>query len=500
MWKFLAKPWTAFCLFLGVVLLAVEPAVAARLARVVGPQALQLVDEAGQVQATWTVASTIQDVLQVGDTLYVACGPAGVLIFDLTTLDPVVPPAPRLRGRIAEGRNAVKLAHNDRSLLVAVTELAALSFSLEDPYQPRPEVPTPPAAGQPPAAPLPAPASVPRLASPPLDSEDRWARVVKVRGGSIAVQLSGPVQVGDRFIIHSRRRVRITDPTAATTLYAPSNQPMGMFVVTRVSDDYASGPLPRGTVAEVGDLAEPTEARFTAPKVAPRLWYGMSRFYGTLSPLIEVATSTYAGATNSGLGLLGQLTFEHYFRFPLKLGVQLAPLALVTGERIGLNTELHALIAFASSYFELGLTPGAELHLLGQQQFSIGYQLRLGSLDGLNLIFHNSYVLASGDYGRGTQLTFGSATAEINIPLASRFNLYLTGGGSSYWAYGTVGLKYYLRGGGGPGTLIVHSGLGGAWVSDRCVAGANSTNSQYCYGVRSEAAGPALAVGLDARF
>ena len=501
-------------LFLGVALLGTGSAAGARLARVAGPQSLQLVDEAGQVQAAWTVAATIQDVLQVGDTLYVACGPAGVLIYDLATPDPAAPPAPSLRGRIAEGRNAVKLAHNGRSLLVAVADFSALTFSLDDPHKPLPEALLPPAGGSlaalTPSLSPPSPVAVaaPRAAPPqqllsqpdgPRAPTARWARVTKVRGGWIAVETTVPAQLGDRFIVRSQRRVRISDPTAPGRLYAPSNQAMGMFVVTRVVDEVASGPLPRGTVAQVGDLAEPTAAPFAAPKVAPRLWYGMGRFYGTVQPLIEVSRSSFSGNSNSGLGLLSEFTFEYYFRFPLKLGVQLAPLGLVTGGTTGLSTELRALISFASSYFELGLSPGAELHLLGVPRFTIGYMLRLGSLDGLNLILHNSYVLVTGAY-TSTQLSFGSIIGEINIPLASRFSLYLNGGGSSYWAYGTLGLKYYLRGGGGPGTLILNSGAGGAWVSDRCVTSSYSTNTQYCNYNSTEGVGPTVALGLDARF
>lgn len=500
----------ALGLFLGVALLGTGPAAGARLARVAGPQSLQLVDDAGQVQATWTVAATIQDVLQVGDTLYVACGPAGVLIYDLATPDPAAPPAPSLRGRIAEGRNVVKLAHNGRSLLVAVADFSALTFSLDEPHKPLPEALLPPTGGSlaalapvlsapPPVAARAVPLDLASAPDGPRAPTARWARVTKVRGGWIAVDTTGPAQLGDRFIVRSQRRVRVSDPTATGRLYAPSNQAMGMFVVTRVVGEVASGPLPRGTVAQVGDLAEPTAAPFYAPKVAPRLWYGMGRFYGTLQPLIEVGRGSFSSNSSSGLGLLSEFTFEYYFRFPLKLGVQAVPLGLVTGGTTGLSTELRALISFASSYFELGLSPGAELHLLGQPRFTIGYMLRLGSLDGLNLILHNSYFLVTGAY-TSTQLSFSSITGELNIPLARRFNLYLNGGGSSYWAYGTLGLKYYLRGGGGPGTLILNSGAGGAWVSDRCMTTTISTNSQYCDYKSTEGVGPTLALGLDARF
>lgn len=485
-----------------IVMLAASSAVAAKGVRIAGPQLLQLVDEAGQPLSEWTVESTIQDVLQLEDTLYVACGPQGVFVFDLAA-----PQKPAQLGRLAEGRNVVKLAHNGKSLLVVVSDFSALTYSLADPRQPVPTVIPPPTGGLQatigrPLGPVlgqPAPGAVSAAAAQrelmlapegPRAPQTNWARVTVVRGGSIAILAPGPVQVGDRFVVRSQRRVKVSDPTTTHSLYGPSNQAMGMFVVTRASGNTGSGPLPRGTVAAVGDLAEPTPAPLRAPKAAPRLWYGMGRFSGTLRPLIEVGGPT----SSSGVGLLSEVTLEYYFKVPIKLGVQLAPLGLITGSRVGFTGEIRALIAFASSYFELDLEPGVEVHRVEQTRPLFGYGLRLGSLDGLNLILHNAYALAN------ARLEFASITGEINIPVASRFNLYLTGGGSAYYGYGTLGLKYYLRGGGGPGTVILQAAAGGAYLSDRCQGGSGSTRAGFCQSGAVDAVGPTLAFGVDARF
>ena len=485
-------------------LLGSADAVAARSVRITGPQTLQLVDETGQLQAEWAIEATIQDVLQLDSILYVAGGPQGVLVFDLAAA-----PKPALLQRIAEGRNVVKLAHNGQSLLVVVADFSALTYSLADPRQPVPTAIPLPAGGSPSSIGLPRPGA-PGLAPPspitpgqrelilnpegPRAPQAGWARVTAVRGGSVAIVSSVPVQVGDRFVVRSQRRVKVSAPTTEHPLYAPSNRAMGMFVVTQTSGFTASGPLPRGTVAAVGDLAEPSPAPLRAPKVAPRLWYGMGRFSATVRPVIEV--SGLDSTISSGLGLLSDVTFEYYFRVPIKLGVQLAPLGLVTGNRVGFSGELRALLAFSSSYFELGLEPGVEVHVIEQTRFLVGYGMRLGSLDGLNLILHNSYALNTS----GARLEFASITGEINIPVASRFNLYLTGGGSAYWGYGTLGLKYFLRGGGGPGTVILQSALGGAYLSDRCQSSSFSTRTNYCQSAKVDGVGPAIALGVDARF
>lgn len=489
-----------------VLALMLGSAAAARSVRIAGPQTLQLVDETGQLQTEWAIAATIQDVLQLDNILYVACGPQGVLVFDLTTS-----PQPALLERIAEGRNVVKLAHNGQSLLVVAADFAALTYSLADPRQPVPTaIPLPAggapssagpprtvAAGQPLTIPSPASAAQRELTlnpEGPRAPQAGWARVTAVRGGSVAIVSSVPVQIGDRFVVRSQRRVKVSAPTAEHPLYAPSNRAMGMFVVTQTSGFTASGPLPRGTVAAVGDLAEPTPAPLRAPKVAPRLWYGMGRFSATVRPVIEVGG--FSSSVSSGLGLLSDVTFEYYFRVPIKLGVQLAPLGLVTGDRTGFSGELRALLAFSSSYFELGIEPGVEVHVIEQTSFLVGYGMRLGSLDGLNLILHNAYALMTST-GR---LEFASMTGEINIPVASRFNLYITGGGSAYWGYGTLGLKYFLRGGGGPGTVIVQSAVGGAYLSDHCQNSSFSTRTNFCQSAQVSGVGPAIALGVDARF
>jgi hypothetical protein len=196
--------------------------------------------------------------------------------------------------------------------------------------------------------------------------------------------------------------------------------------------------------------------------------------------------------------MLNDFTLEYYFRVPLKLGVQLGPQGLIVSNRAGFTTELRALLSFASSYFEIGLEPGGELHALGPSRFVMGYMLRVGSLDGLNLIFRNSYVL---DFSSGSvQSPLAIVNGEINIPLAQRINLFFVGGGSGSYGYGMGGVKYYLRGGGGPGSLILHGSLGGAWVNDRCTVNPDSTNALVCATSSIDGVGPALAVGVDARF
>jgi hypothetical protein len=102
----------------------------------------------------------------------------------------------------------------------------------------------------------------------------------------------------------------------------PSNRERGLFVVEQVRDGRGSGRLLRGTIAAVGDVAQPTERQPSARALYfPPLWSGMTRVQATVTPFLPVQ--------ELGFGLMSRLAVEHYFSFPLKLGVEAAPLGLL---------------------------------------------------------------------------------------------------------------------------------------------------------------------------
>ena len=197
---------------------------------------------------------------------------------------------------------------------------------------------------------------------------------------------------------------------------------------------------------------------------------------------------------------MNDFRLEHYFGVPIKLGMSVAPLAFLSTNPVGVLSEVRLHAAFSSSYFEVSFDPGGILNRLGGMGFSFGWSFRLGSIDGLNLIFRNSYLLQRSN-SSDSRFDFYAAGGEINIPLARRFTLHLVSEGSRAYVWGTLGLKYWLRGSGGPGTLILDSGIGGFYFNDRC--GAISNSSDACSGFsigRSEGGGPSASLGLDARF
>src|SRR5437870_1655235 len=72
-------------------------------------------------------------------------------------------------------------------------------------------------------------------------------------------------------------------------------------------------------------LARAVEASARDPPsiFVPPLSRGVTRIAGTLRPFVITP--------GPGFGMISDLTIEHYFKVPVKLGVDLLPLALVAG-------------------------------------------------------------------------------------------------------------------------------------------------------------------------
>ena len=433
----------------------------------------------------------VYDILRLGDALYVAHGASGVAIYDIRN-----PEKPVEINLLPTGRSAVKLVGSGSSLVVVVADYGAVAFDVTDPRHPLAarleRALAPVAVAATPAAPIPVPPHPIYPATPAERAEQSPlapARVTAMRAGWLYLESSAPLRKGARFVIKSQRTITVPDPVTGRPVEVPSNRLRGQVVVERVEGTRGAGPLPKGTIAEVGDIAEPITGPPEEDIFFPHLWPAMTRINLTVRPFLPVSTL--------GLGMISDLSLDYYFNIPLKIGVEINPLGLLAvSDGTGLTGEVHARIAFASDYFELGLAPGVEFrHYGASSAFSLAYALRIGSLDGLNLQFQNSYVVVDG--GGKKRFAFESAFGEANIPVHRRLTLTFEGGGAGSWAYGMIGIKAYVRGAGGPGTIIVRTAIGGALVSD--LAKYDPANpSLPAVGV--EAAGPAIAFGLDMRF
>jgi hypothetical protein len=248
------------------------------------------------------------------------------------------------------------------------------------------------------------------------------------------------------------------------------------------------------TLASVNatDLEGAPTVAATAPAVAPaESAPAYNRFELKLQPFL--------GLTGNSWGGFGEARFEHDFRFPLTLGLELAPAALVgSHEGTGALAEARGTAAFNTKYLAVGLGLGGQLQRFGRNGLSVAPTLRLGRRDGLNLQVEYAYSVAANQYTGQRTIGFSNIVGTLRIPLTERLALQIDGGlNLSSWAYTTIGLRDRLIGDGGPGTWFISGGLGAAWISQS--SGCNYDAAIPC-GPSAMSFGPTVGFGLERRF
>jgi hypothetical protein len=316
--------------------------------------------------------------------------------------------------------------------------------------------------------------------------------VVKtVRNGWASIACPGPVEVGAKFSVRSQRRIRLTDPISGLETWVPSNKITGGFRVERVRGSGGAGPVPRGTIVEVGDIVELSDHPVTDNLIGPRQWPGLTRLAIELSPFVPIG--------QLGIGVIAGVNIEHRFHIPLVLGLKTSPVVMtLVRDGAGVNGQVLGKVGFSSDYFEIALEPGFQFDLHEPVRFAFGYSLRFGALDGLSLRFSNSYVI-TGPAGE-EKFEFANAYAEAQVPVHRRVSLLFGGGGqleNSFWARGYIGTRVFLRGSGGPGTVLFSAALGGV-VSTVMQVPANSPPGTPAQ--EASTAGPMLTAAVETRF
>ena len=250
--------------------------------------------------------------------------------------------------------------------------------------------------------------------------------------------------------------------------------------------------LDGGSDGAAGESSEgaPSIARQGGPTpAAPST--GLNRF--------ELKVQPFLGLTSNSCGSLGEARFEHDFRFPLTLGIELAPAALVaSGDGTGALAEARLTAALNLRYLAVGLGIGGQLQRFGRNGLSIAPTLRLGRRDGLSLFVEYAYSVAPNQYTGQRTIGFSNIIGTLRIPLTERLALQLDAGlNLQAWAFATVGLRDRVRGDGGPGSWFISAGLGAAWISDQ--GGCNYDAVIPC-GPSAMSFGPTIDFGLERRF
>ncbi len=271
-------------------------------------------------------------------------------------------------------------------------------------------------------------------------------------------------------------RATVTAP-ARWAIAAAALASSGAFLLHPVADAHAAAP---STLALVRAVLAPS-----TPK-------GVTRVHATVRPFISVL--------GQGGGAIADLGIDHHFaRLPLRLSVELSPLALaIEADGPGSIGHLRLGAGFCTDFVELGLGAGSRIQNYGGNGMSIAAFLRLGTLDGLKLTLTYDDVLRRNRFTGFMQMGISNLLGTLDVPVSTRVRLFAEGGASAdRWLYANAGLRHRLVGDGGAGTWIVSGSFGIAWVQDRPSCPYPDTG--WC----TEAAwavGPTLGVGLERRF
>jgi hypothetical protein len=351
--------------------------------------------------------------------------------------------------------------------------------------------------------------------------------ITKVFDGQVLLNRgkSSGLRAGDRFKVI--RREQLTDDGGSFE----GEREVGVLVVDSLGTDSARALVWRGDRVLAGDHVEPADSNTDPSLMYPRQLHGFIEAELHLRPLLNM------GEAGAGVLIDDHLTYyaEHHY-----LGLRNEPFGLGFGEdgtaftqttfaEGGYNSRPFAIglaLGFTSVYGDLqemfditSSDEGAGAAApwdpsepeLGpwtqdmQHAFAIGQRVRLGALDGMNLLVSNTllYFPGGGESADGSGeseagFIWGGTNAKLTIPLAQRADLFIEGGGGVMgYAYGAVGVFTWLSGNGGPGSLGLMASAGGAGVW----GARTQENYRYEYKNTEEivVAGPMVSLGLRYR-
>ena len=448
-------------------------------------------------------------VVEKNGYVYAACRTAGLYVVDAT--DPASPKVSLVKDK---GRDVVGIRISGDLLLVSLAKYALGVFRLTDPAHPRALQGGELAGGAPPLKwsngrgerrPRVRRVRAGRSSGAVVGRKRRAARrakprvvvsgkVVKVARGKVYFDrgTDAGLSVGDRVAIIRSKKVQEVNPLTKAKVTVQSRRTMAVVRIEHAERQWSRAVLGRGDSALVGDRFETTVRRLTANKYFPRRLGGLWRIRFGLWPVIGVNTRAFS--------LMSFSSVAYEFKFPLKISVELAPLIAVLGKpHSGVAGNVLFTAAYSSRFFELGFGVGYQGVAYGRSGGVIGQTIRLGAIDGLNLTFMNQLVWSDDNSDGEQRFMVGSLSGQINIPLVSRVSMFFSGGGGSQrYGYGDAGVRIYVHGTGGPGTIIISSSLGMAYiVSERRVT---KPNTNYTETEKTGGYGVTASLGLDFRL
>jgi hypothetical protein len=337
------------------------------------------------------------------------------------------------------------------------------------------------------------------------------------------------VQVGDRFELRSQELKSQYSLSSGKDEMLPSNKVTAVVAVASVAEGKALVKLGRGDRTTVGDVAVPTGRALTGDSWFPGYQRNLNRVRARIAPFLGIDTLS-AGMVTSAM-------YDRTFNFPMRIEAGFSNIGFVFGEDFAAPFHFNVVPSYDTDYFEVGLGAGY-VYSSDERRRGASFlqKVRLGTVDGLNVTVHNSFVYQRGqlrgwfsydsEYGAAPKLgeacTPGSDDEEVtnyefnwegidatlSIPLTSRVTLITDWSFSNAgWFYGDIGIRTLVMGNGGHGTLIIPVTIGGVMIDDfvpsgdetYCNSDSNTYSTYQNYDSRSYG-GPVVSIGIDYRW
>jgi hypothetical protein len=410
-----------------------------------------------------------QGLLAHGSLVYVRCGEAGVAVVDVSD-----PRAPRMVGRVPspgevrslfvrQDRVWMEVAHTEARPIGAVVPGDAGAVGTAG----TPTVLAAAASGR---------ATVPQ------------GEVVEARPKAVVVSLGSDhgLALGDHVELFTVETVTVVGRPVTQERTA------AIGVVEALAGDRAEVRLGFGERVPDGTRARPTTRPSTENLIAPPRQGGLYEIQAFVRPFVPLGRLGFGVLSDASLTYRGT---RHWF-----LRVVMEPAGFGTGEEEVIGAFGAAMLAgYDHPYFGMGIglgmmqvnRPVGDITTT-QTGLALGQTVRFGAIDGLKLEVTNMLVLVETGSGTVTrdELRWGSALASLQIPIVpDGWIVTRAGGGRPGHIFFDAGLRWAVRGDGGPGSLFLVPSLGGVWLRrwDRTS------------GRSIQRAGPAVGLGVEWR-
>lgn len=441
--------------------------------------------------------------------LYITHGDATVSVYDCTN-----PEAPTLERRLSTGRGVAADVSvvNDAPWVVTVTqqavplaELSAASSTVS------------------PMSPSPTAAPTAERRAPPSTGESRPTVGYSLRvtePGMLEIATGdNRVRIGDRFVVY-----RTTAIDNGGGVFSGEEQ-VAVAEVVAVKEGSALAESSRSALVSDKDIARFARPDQTESNVYPVRVPHVGEFGGTIRPMVNAGSPLGAGvladlyATYWGNSYFVNLTVQ-----PLGLGwtdegnVVSTSVLLEGGYdarafSVGLGVGVSAVNGDMDSMLENSgfartdaLSEGSATVTETDRQethaaFALSQRVRLGALDGTNLVLRNLLILQNATENNDAGFIYGGTLGKLTIPLDRRNDIFLEGGGGvmGYWLVG-AGVGTWITGNGSPGSwkLSISAGAAGIWGTREVTVRGND----YVYVSQQdvEVGGPMVSFGIARRF